>query len=127
MTHKAEIDAARAVLGAHIEALNNRNTVALAETLHFPHFRLSGAKLKVWPDSRAYFSDFQARAGKNWAWSRFDDIRVLQASNDKVHLDLEVNRFDAQDCNITSFRSLWVITLEQGRWAAKFRSSFASK
>ena len=45
----------------------------------------------------------------------------------KVHLDVEVRRFDAESMLLTSFRSLWVLTNEGGQWAAKMRSSFASK
>ena len=121
------VDAALAVMQAHIDALNARDEAALAQTLHFPHYRLSGAAMKEWPDSGTYFSDFRARAGGEWARSSFDDIRVLQSADDKVHLDVEVNRYNGDGARITSFRSLWVITLENGRWAAKFRSSFAAK
>ncbi len=119
--------AARAVLDAHIAALNARDETAIAQTLHFPHVRLSGATLKIWETPETYFSDFRARAGDRWARSSFSDIHVLDASADKVHFDLLVTRFDAEDREITRFRSLWVITREAGRWAAKIRSSFAPK
>ncbi len=118
-------EAALAVLEAHIDALNARDEERLAATLHFPHFRMSGPDLKIWETSESYFHDFKARAGKAWARSSFDDIRLLQASSQKVHFDVEVNRYDATGAHIASFRSLWVITLEDGKWAAKFRSSFA--
>lgn len=119
--------AALSVMQAHIDALNAQDAAALAATMHFPHFRLSGPKLKTWETPDRYFDDFRARAGRNWARSGFDDIRVLQVSDDKVHLDVRVSRFEKTGARITSFRSLWVITLENGRWAAKFRSSFAAQ
>ena len=111
---------------AHIDALNAHDDLGIAATLHFPQFRLNGTTLKTWATSDSYFEDFRARAGANWARSQFDDIRVIQASEDKVHLDAEINRFDKSGRIISTFRSLWVITLENGRWAAKFRSSFAT-
>lgn len=120
-------EAALAVMQAHIDALNARDEARLAATLHFPHARLSGASLTEWSTPDSYFADFRARAGADWARSEFDDIRVLQASDDKVHLDAQINRFDAAGALLTTFRSLWVITCEQGRWAAKFRSSFAPR
>ena len=119
------IKAAMDVLDSHIAALNTGDEAQLAATMHFPHFRLSGACLKIWETPDAYFSDFRARAGDNWARSAFTDIHVTEASTDKVHLDLTVKRFDADNALIASFPSLWVITLETGHWAAKFRSSFA--
>ena len=127
MTYEAEITAALAVMQEHIAALNARDESRIAATLHFPHYRLSGATLKNWQTPDSYFSDFQARAGASWARSGFKDIRVLQASGNKVHLDAEINRFDAGGTCIARFRSLWVVTLEAGRWAAKFRSSFAAQ
>lgn len=125
MSCDASIVAAEAVLLHHINSLNAGEEESIAATLHFPHFRLSGATLKTWETSDTYFRDFRSRAGSNWGRSEFRDIRVLQAAADKVHFDLEVVRFDCAGAEILKFRSLWVITLEGGRWAAKFRSSFA--
>lgn len=119
------VAAALAVMDAHIAALNSRTQSAIAATLHFPHIRLSGTTLKIWETEDSYFADFLARAGGDWHHSAFADIRLVRASADKVHLDAEIRRFSADDRLITSFRSLWVITNEGGRWAAKMRSSFA--
>lgn len=120
-----QVTAALGVMQAHITALNAHDADALADTLHFPHLRLNGTTLKTWETPDSYFADFCARAGGDWARSSFDDIKVVQASADKVHLDVEVNRFDAAGNNISTFRSLWIIIHHNARWAAKFRSSFA--
>ncbi len=120
------VAAAKAVMQAHITALNSRDQAAIAATLHFPHVRLSGTTLKIWVSEDTYFADFLARAGGDWHHSAFADIRMLRAAADKVHLDAEIRRFAADGSLITSFRLLWVITCEAGRWAAKMRSSFAA-
>lgn len=120
------VSAAHAVMDAHIEALNKRDQAGIAATLHFPHIRLSGTALKIWETPDSYFADFLARAGGDWHRSAFADIQLVRASADKVHLDAEIRRFDAGGELITSFRSLWVITSEGGKWAAKMRSSFAT-
>ena len=120
------VAAAKAVMQAHITALNSRDQAAIAATLHFPHIRLSGTNLKIWDNEDTYFADFLVRAGGDWHHSAFADIRLLRATADKVHLDAEIRRFAADGSLITSFRSLWVITCEAGRWAAKMRSSFAA-
>lgn len=119
--------AARAVLDAHIAALNAHEEAALAETLHFPHQRLSGVDLKTWDTPVSYFQDFRARAGESWARSAFEDIRALAASDDKVHFQLRVERFDPAGQRIAAFPSFWIITREKGRWAVRFRSSFAPR
>ena len=127
MTFQSEIDAALNVMQAHIDALNAKDPHKLAQTLHFPHNRLSGTNMKTWETPDHYFADFLARAGGDWAYSRFEDIRVVHASSDKVHLDARIDRFNASDRLISSFRSLWIITLENGTWAARLRSSFAAR
>ena len=113
------------VMEAHISALNAHDESRIAATLHFPHIRLSDADQKIWETSDSYFADFRSRAGDNWKRSSFDDIRVVWASDNKVHLDAQVNRYDSNDEIIATFRSLWIITCEHGHWAAKLRSSFA--
>ena len=119
------INAARDVMANHLDALNRRDPTAVAATLHFPHYRLAGTKLTVWPTPDTYFADFRARAGDDWAYTRWRRIRVQAAAADKVHLDVEIDRFDVEDRLIAAFRSLWVISRIDGHWAAQFRSSFA--
>ena len=41
--HPEAIAAAMGVLDRHLAALNSGDAVALAQTLHFPHYRLGGA------------------------------------------------------------------------------------
>ena len=85
---------------------------------------LSMDEQRPWPGGIHRWT-WEARAGGDWHHSAFADIRVVRAAASKVHLDAEIRRFTAGDRLITSFRSLWVITNESGRWAAKMRSSFA--
>ncbi len=126
-TYPDSVSAALAVMGAHIAALNQKDAQALAITLHFPHHRLSGTNWKTWETPQHYFDDFLARAGSGWKRSVFEDIKVMDASVEKVHLDAEILRYDTNDELITRFRSLWVIININGVWAAKVRSSFAPK
>ena len=126
MTEEQAIAAANQVMAAHIAALNSHDQDGIAATLHFPHVRLSGTALKIWHNKDSYFADFLARAGDDWHRSSFEDIRLVRAAPDKVHLDAEIRRFASDDSLITSFRSLWVITHENGHWAARMRSSFAA-
>jgi hypothetical protein len=106
--------------------LNGLRENDLADTLHFPHFRLVGTTLDCWPSAETYLSDFRARAGDHWARTTWQTIDVQRESADKVHLDVRINRFDINDQLIADFDSLWVITFKNGKWAAQFRSSFAA-
>ena len=120
-----ESQQALGVMDRHIDALNTHDEAALADTMHFPHFRLSKAQLKIWQTPDDYFEDFQKRAGAGWHSSAFQDIKVLATSDVKVHLDAEIVRYDKTGQIMGQFRSLWVITKQDDKWAAKMRSSFA--
>ena len=121
----SEIAAAMAVLDRHVIALNAGDAAALADTLHFPHYRLAGTRMQVWQTPDTYLADFHARAGEGWHHTKWDFRNVIAASLNKVHIDLQFTRYRADDSSLGSFRSIWVITLIGGRWAAQLRSSFA--
>jgi len=127
MDSNAATKQALLVMDAHIKALNNRDANAIAATLHFPHHRLSGTQWKTWETADHYFKDFLARAGSDWERSSFENINVVGCSDNKVHINVEVRRYDANDTVIAQFKSLWVIIELNGKWAAKIRSSFALK
>lgn len=120
-----EIAAAMAVLDRHVIALNAGDAAGLADTLHFPHHRLAGTRMQVWQTPDTYLADFHARAGEGWHHTKWDFRNVIAASPNKVHIDLQFTRYRADDSSLGSFRSIWVITLIGGRWAAQLRSSFA--
>jgi len=115
-----------AVLDAHIAALNARDERALVATLHFPHFRLTGGRMKIWERPDSYLKDFYARAGEDWHHSAWDFRNVIAAGPDKVHLDVQFTRYRADNSAIGRFRSLWIVSKLDGRWAAQVRSSFAA-
>lgn len=121
----AAVAAAIEVLDRHIAALNAKDDGALAATLHFPHYRLSGAGMRIWESPERYFADFRARAGGDWHHSAWDFRKVIAASPEKVHLDVQFTRYRADNSAIASYRSIWVVTRIEGRWAAELRSSFA--
>jgi len=93
--------------------------------LHFPHHRLSGTTWKTWETPDQYFDDFLQRAGTDWNRSTVENIKVVDSSTNKVHIDVEIRRYDSNEVLMTSFRSLWIIIEIDGVWAAKVRSSFA--
>ena len=122
---EAAIKAGMAVLDAHIVALNARDEAALIATLHFPHFRLTGGRVKIWERPDSYLKDFYARAGEGWHHSAWDFRKVIAAGADKVHFDVQFTRYRADNTALGTFRSLWVVSKVDGRWAAQVRSSFA--
>jgi hypothetical protein len=107
-------------------ALNARDPMALAKTLHFPHYRLAGGVMRVWHGPETYFADFLERAGAGWHHSAWDARIPIASSADKVHLDVTFTRYRADGLSLGQFRSLWVVARLNEHWAAQFRSSFAA-
>jgi len=122
---KAAVDAALAVLDRFMAALNAGDEPALLATLHFPHYRLAGGRMRVWDRPGSYLGDFRARAGADWHHSAWDFRRVIAAGPAKVHLDVQFTRYRADKSMIGAFRSLWIVTDNGGTWAVAARSSFA--
>ena len=106
-------------------ALNAGDEPALLATLHFPHYRLAGGRMRVWDRPGSYLGDFRARAGADWHHSQWDFRKIIAAGPAKVHLDVQFIRYRADNSAIGSFRSLWIVTEAGGRWAVAARSSFA--
>ena len=120
--------AARGVMADFLEAFNARDEEAWADTLVFPHVRLASQTVTVYPDRAAFVAamDLEAFARNNdWDYSSWDDMRVVQASPDKVHIAVKFSRFRPDGSLIASFDSLYVIERVDGHWGVRARSSFA--
>ena len=122
---EAPIGHAKGVMAAHLAALNARDTVALTATMHFPHYRLSSGRMKIWPGPENYLADFYVRAGDTWHHTYWESLEVFAAVPNKVHLDVRFARCREDDSVIGRFRALWVIAELDGVWGAQLRSSFA--
>ena len=122
----AAVAAAMAVLDEHIRALNARDERALVATLHFPHYRLAGGRMQVWERPDGYLKDFYARTDADWHRSAWDFRNVIAAGADKVHLDVQFTRYRADNSVINSYRSIWIVSKVDGRWAVQMRSTYAA-
>jgi hypothetical protein len=122
---QAAVNAALIVLDGFMAALNAGDEPALLATLRFPHYRLAGGGMRVWDQPGPYLGDFLGRAGADWHHSAWDFLRVIAAGPSKVHLDVQFSRYRADNSVIGSFRSFWIVTEKDGRWAVAARSSFA--
>ncbi len=123
--HPSSVAAAMDVLDRHLAALNAGDASALAQTLHFPHYRLAGVRMTVWEGPGSYLQDFRSRAGEGWHHSGWDFRHPISASSEKVHLDVQFCRYRADRSVLGRYRSIWVVSRIGGRWGAQLRSSFA--
>lgn len=120
--------AARDVMEAFLQAFNDRDEAAWADTLHFPHVRLASGDVLVYQDRAAFLDamDLAAFAEQiGWDYSTWDDMQIVQSSAQKVHIAVNFTRFDPQGAAIATYASLYVVEQIDGRWGVRARSSFA--
>ena len=122
--NEAAVSAALAVLDRFCGAEWRRRT-SLARDTALPALPAGRGQDAGVASARAYLGDFFARAGADWHHSGWDFRKVIAAGAAKVHLDVQFTRYRADNSVIGSFRSLWIVTKESGRWAVAARSSFA--
>lgn len=121
---KAEINK---VLDDYITTFSAKDLKGWEGTYQFPHYRLASGKMNVLEkaglrDSAAVFGPL---IKEGWAYSKWDHRNIIQASDNKVHVDTKFTRFRKDGSVIASYESLYVLTKEGGRWGVKLRSSFA--
>lgn len=125
-----------AVLDRYMDALNALDLEQHVSTYHFPHFRLAGGEISLWttakeamPLLRLPRSEHKAQLrlilGEGWQRSLWTKREIVQADASKVHVATRFVRLRADGSEIAGFDSLYVMTLQDGRWGIKGRSSFA--
>jgi hypothetical protein len=120
-----EIAAAMKVLDAFMAAFNARDVEAFEATFNFPSVRLASNTLRVISRGDHRPEMFATGALTNWDHSAWERREVIHAGPDKVHLDTRFTRYRADGEVIGGFDSIYVVTLQDGHWGVKIRSSFA--
>lgn len=120
--------AALELVDQYMQAFNRRDEAAWAATLNYPHVRVAGGQVKVWQTAEEYQRDFdfqQFARDFTWAYSRWDERRVVQSGPEKVHLAVRFTRYKADDTKLASYNAMYVVTKIDGHWGVQVRSSFA--
>ena len=118
--------AALKAMDAYIDGLNRHDEPAVNAACNFPHVRLAGGKVVVWPKHGDYkLGDFVARAGDGWHHSTWDERTPIHVGRDKVHLKVTFRRWRADGSRLGTFETIYIVTLQDGHWGIQARSSFA--
>lgn len=113
------------VLDAYMSAFNAKDAKAWHSTYLFPHYRLASGKMSVLESATLDTNVFIKLQQSGWHHSRWDHRNIVQASDDKVHVDTRFSRYRADSSLIGTYESLYIVTKENGKWGVKFRSSYA--
>ncbi len=117
---------ALSVLDDYMAALNRGDEAGVNAACNFPHVRLAGGKVVVWPDHGDYkLKDFIARAGGGWDHSKWDERTPIHVGDKKVHLKVKFSRWKKDGSLIGRFETIYIVTLQDRHWGIQARSSFA--
>jgi hypothetical protein len=121
-------EGARAAMDGFMAAFNAKDAEAIrARWFHFPHCRFHSGQVTVMQtpaDYRNLVWDSQGLSAE-WSQSIWDYVEVIDAGPDKVHFRVQFTRVRADGSAIGSYRSLYIVTYLEGRWAIQGRSSWA--
>ena len=118
--------ACMATLDRFMAALNAYDAAAMDAAMHFPHIRIAGGKVTVYEKPGANPMDLFDKLRKEDSWSRsvWNERKIVQRSESKVHMALTYTRYRADGSTLGVYESLYVLTLKEGRWGIQLRSSF---
>ena len=119
------IRAAQGVLDAFMKAFNARDIPAWEDTFNFPSVRLASQGLVIINKGDLGEARFTTGALAEWDHSAWDRREVIHAGADKVHIDTRFTRYRKDGSIIGGFDSIYIVTLQDGHWGVKIRSSFA--
>ena len=129
METKAAETRAIDTLDNFITAFNARDLNAWRETLNYPHLRISAdgsVTIANVPEEYAAGMDFE-RFAKTTGWdhSRWDYRKIIHSSPAKVHLNVQFSRYNVDNVKISTYKAIYIVTNQNGRWGILFRSSYA--
>lgn len=123
--YAAEIAAAMACLDDFMAAFNSRDVRAFEATFNLPSIRLASNTLTTIEAGYHQPQMFERGPLAEWDHSAWERREVIHAGADKVHIDTRFTRFRKDGSVIGGFDSIYVVTLQDGHWGVKIRSSFA--
>jgi len=123
------IEGARAAMDGFMAAFNARDADAIrARWFHFPHVRFHSGIVTVMQRPEDYHNLVWNGDGQSAGWQRsaWGHVDVIDAGPEKVHFRVRFTRFQRDGAPIGSYRSLYIVTFSDGRWAIQGRSSWAA-
>lgn len=124
----SETEAAKEI-EAFFKAFNAHDNEAYQKALHYPHIRINdnGRVLIIQDPADWSLERALAYLAKNegWEYSTLDSVKVIHASEVKVHFNIEFSRYKKDGTRYAIHKSLWIVTKKDGHWGVQTRSSYA--
>ena len=120
-----QIEAAQDVLDAFMAAWNARDAAGVRASFNFPHVRFASGRVRVMSAEDVNDGMYANASLTEWGRSAWQRREVIHAGPDKVHFDTRFARYRPDGSLISAFDSIYIVTLQDGRWGVQGRSSYA--
>jgi hypothetical protein len=120
----AAVAGAREAMDGFMAAFNAEDGQTMkTRWLHFPHVRFHSGRVTVMETADDFMASVWERTGEAEGWARtaFDYVEVIDAGPTKVYFRVQFTRFRADGSPIGSYKSLYIVTLQNGRWGVQGR------
>lgn len=121
----SQVEAAQDVLDAFMAAWNARDASGVRASFNFPHVRFASGRVNILAPEQVTDAMYAGVALSEWGRSAWLRREVIHAGPDKVQFDTRFARFRPDGSLISSFDSIYIVTLQDGRWGVQGRSSYA--
>jgi hypothetical protein len=116
----------RAVATEYVSAFTDRDMERSRDVLNYPSVRLASGRVMTWATRDDYEIRWDLLAEREgWHHSTLDDVQVIQAGSDKVHIAATFSRYHEDGERYATHQAFWVITNQDGHWGIQCRSSYA--
>ena len=121
----AQVEAAQDVLDAFMAAWNARDADGVRANFNVPHVRFASGRVNILAPEQVTDAMYAGVALSEWGRSAWQRREVIHAGPDKVQFDTRFARFRPDGSLISAFDSIYIVTLQDGRWGVQGRSSYA--
>lgn len=122
------VESARKALDGYFDAINAERVQEIKDRwFHFPHVRFHSGKISVMQTPDDFWSPALRRQGQTaeWGYTKWDYQEPIDAGPEKVHFRVQFSRYRKDGSLLGSYKSLYIVTFLNGRWAIQGRSSWA--
>ncbi|MEX2131544.1 MAG: hypothetical protein WD772_08650 [Pseudohongiellaceae bacterium] len=114
--------AARDAVESFFAAFNSHDPQRLASAIHIPHVRISGIDVEYWETLQDFMNGTEPGRQRTWAETRFENLRVIQASANSANVTLRYQRVGADGTELSEYEALFLVTQRDGEWKVQARS-----
>lgn len=114
------------VIDAFNVAGNKRDLEGLRNAMNFPYVRVASGKVTIHQTRDEMTTDAPpGTAAEGWDHSTVDSVEFIHSDANKVHAAVVFSRYKADGTRYATYRTLRIITKQEGHWGIQCSSSFA--